>query len=364
MRKWINLCLLLGITSLSAEEGCATSATWQGAYPTAYCCNYFEGIVENFSLKGSLLYWKLSSDAFQYLSVKKVQPTDTATVLLAEQKMEKIDFSWDKAFRVGLGFDIPCACIETNVSWTHYYTDNHEHVRVNGAAVPFTESFNLLQLPQIAASVPAGQNADFVTGGRLRYDTIDLDFGRWCSCTDCFRLKPFAGFRFAEIADKLDSTFAFSAAFAPDLLLSGVYKASNSFHGAGVRGGVEFEYGIWCNLSVIGKGAASYAWGRNHARLSFTGVRTDGTDPAAVTKKSDNTGRAFFEGSIGLRYTSEILGCYPLIFEALWEQNYLINAYQYLVDTSVTSVGSSNSASWKREDMMLSGLTASVAIQF
>ncbi len=354
----------LRIGVVNAEEACADGSGWQCLYPSAYCTNFLQGVCGNYSLSGSFLYWRLNSDSNDYLSIKQATDNGAGEMILADQEIENFGGSWTKGFRVGLGAEFCEWGADTEILWTHFFSNHENHTLLNGVAAPQFVSFDLLQVPEIGATIPLGQFADITGACKFRYDVIDLDVGRWICLCDWLKIRPIIGLRYADIEDKMSSAFIFSGNFVTNNLLSGSYSADNHFRGIGLKGGMDFEFPVWCGLSFVGRGSAAYAFGRSHWKLSFDGVRVDDTLPVATTKKGYDTGRAFLEASLGLRYTTDLLGCYPLLFDFRWEQNYICGGRRYLVDDSVVGLTASSVNNSKRDDLILSGLTVMAEIDF
>lgn len=352
-----------------AEEGCYQDCGWECRYPSAYSFNCFQGICNDIRLSGSLLYWQLSDEPYEFLiekkSLRNTAVEATNVLLSSKERTHGVGFGYDPGFRVGLGTTIPCIgqCLDLDFFWTHYYVHGKKHEVLSGLPDPIFNSFKLISAPEVSGSLAAGQSADFQGKAKFRYDVLDLEVGKWCCLCEGLRFRPFFGLRYADIEDHTKVDFAFTGTIQGTSFLAGSIKTSNSFRGLGVRGGFGIDYDCFCGLNLYANIAGSFAWGKaHHAFGSDTILGED--NPVTRTLSGGDNGRAFLDGSIGLQYSTCLCGSYPVLLDLAWEQNYLFNMHRNQIVTGLQTLNETSNGFYDAEDLILSGLTFTVELEF
>lgn len=370
MKKRFQLFLAALLTSSSmgyAADSGYQEGGWECRYPSAYSFNWFEGWLDDVHLSGTLLYWSLSDEPYEFLTEKKALRnvgTDVANVLLSSKEKSKIvGFGFDPGFRVGIGSTLPGPAVQTELNWTHFFIHGKNNELIQGVADPIFNSFALTTVPEIAGVLAAGQNAAFTGKAKFRYDVIDLEFTKWCCLCDGLRLKPIFGFRYVDIADKTKTDFAFTVPLATNQVLSGRVTTNNNFRGVGIRGGFGVEYGLCQGINVFADVAGSFAWGKSHSSVGVNAI-VAGENPITRTTHGGNAGRSFLDGQIGVNYSTCICGDYPVLLALSWEQNYLYGIRRSQVETNPFSLSQASTGNSKRDDLVLSGLSFSIELGF
>ncbi|MFV0340755.1 MAG: Lpg1974 family pore-forming outer membrane protein [Parachlamydiaceae bacterium] len=360
--------LLASFSVVYADPYTCQDAEWECRYPSAYSLNCFSGCCEDFRLSAAFLYWNISDEPFEFLIEKKaIRNTETEIsdqLLSFKENCRGVDFGYDPGFRIGLGTTLPCCCcLDLDFYWTHYYVHGKKNVLIQGASDPVYRSFCLLQVPEIGCALESNQTAHFCGTAKFRYDVLDLEVGKWCCLCDCISFRPFFGLRYVDIEDKSRVEFDFNDSLTSFHVSNGNAKSSDAFRGLGIRGGFGVEYDCCYCLKAYGNIAGSFAWGKTHSSFSFEAL-DDEWNPCARTACRRNAGRAFLDGAIGIEYSTCICGCYPLTIDVAWEQNYLFDIKRCHSEKDIFSLSEASEHSCGSEDLVLSGLTLTVQLDF
>lgn len=162
-------------------------------------------------------------------------------------------FKWRYGMKIGVGF--ACNdCWEADLNWTNYL----------GKA-------NIQDFGGVASK------------WKLQLEMVDLEIGKEMWFRRCFRLKPYAGLRFALIRQRwrfeVDGV-AFNPLFTPYPQLSffeleGVLR--HIYLGGGPRIGVDASWCVGCGFQIFVTAAANFLWGETQNRYKDNFV-VDGVD--------------------------------------------------------------------------------------
>lgn len=363
-----QMMLLIYASSLYSADAECQSPGWECRYPSAYSLNCFQGFCDDLRLSGALIYWELSDDPFQFVTekaaIRDVDSALTNMVLSSKEKCHGVSFGYDPGFRVGIGSAMPNCCnLDLDFFWTHYYVHGKKHVNITGAPDPVFNSFTIVSVPEISGALTAGGTASILGKAKFRYDALDLEAGKWFCLSDCLRFKPFIGLRYVDTEDKATTDMAFSQAISASQVISGRVKTTDDFRGLGFRGGFAVEYDFLSCLNVFANLAGSFAWGKSHSAFGCDVVTING-EPITRSTSGSNSGRAFLDGAIGFEYSTCVFGSYPLVLGLSWEQNYLFDMKNCQIETGLFSLTNATEHECDREDLILSGLTFSVELEF
>lgn len=220
--------LLLVSTHATAEEDSDDSNP-------STCCETNCCDTQNFGfcVYGECLYWlpELAGleGAFGDTSVASTTDGTIVTTTIRESDKQP-HFKWNPGFRVGAEAELNC--FDLDLYWTHY----------DGRA-KFSED---------------EQHGHW----RIRYDTIDLTFGRYFCVVPCFYLKPFIGVRGTQIHQKLKSHLEtiFTTLTAETSVATDKDDKEN-FWGIGPQLGVCADWYLGYNLSLYGSFAVVTYYG-------------------------------------------------------------------------------------------------------
>jgi hypothetical protein len=222
--------------------------------PAPYC--------QEVNIRGELLYWRAElgglQSAFGTTTIDTTVAGGITTTTVTEKDVEP-DWKWRPGFRIGA--DYAFSCFDLEADWTHYV----------GRAT-FHED---------------GQHGNW----KIRYDTIDLLFGRRFSIAPCFYFKPFVGVRGARIRQTLKSNLeTHFTSIIGDNTVSTVKNDKEKFWGIGPELGLEADWYIACNFSLYGSVDVVSYYGQVRAKVrntdTFTSTVSDGN---GTIRRSFNT---------------------------------------------------------------------------
>jgi hypothetical protein len=337
----------------------------------APACNPCANWCDNLSFNAAWLYWKASGDDFQYANDKFSRAGLGANSFVSEEKYHDLSFDLKSGFRVGVGFDLPRTCWGVNVDWTHFHTSAKGRTEVVGDTTPagtYSAGFPVLD-GFVVSSIADGDVVTFFAANKFKYDTVDIEFGKWLCCGDsALMFRPHAGFRVADIEERFRDAVGATGTttFGEGAYTGAAWQHKNHFKGFGVRIGLDTDFHLCEGFSLVGRGAASAIWGTTKLRndlLLTAGTTTPLRYEDQIREDNHNT-RFITDLSLGVRYKTMACDCYPVVIELAWEHHYLFNQHRYWVADSYGD-NTDATSSWKSTgDVALQGLTLSVGFDF
>jgi hypothetical protein len=353
--------------NMSNNNGYGNNSYGNNCCFSAPACDPCASWCDNVSFDAAWLYWKISSDDFQYAVEKVTTVSGTPALSTSKEKFHDISFDLKSGFRIGVGFDLPSYGWGIYVDWTHFHASTNKSLTVVGDASPpqsVTVGFPVLNG---FGSGVLGSGESVSVDGHIKfdYDTVDIEFGKWLSCgCNSLMFRPHAGFRVADIKEKFtDSISGTAVTFGPGLA-SADFETDNHFKGFGVRVGLDTDFHFCDGWSIIGRGAASAIWGntrlKNTLVLSTAAIASSETD---YIRENYHQTRFITDLSLGVRWKTMACGCYPLTIQLAWEHHYLFNQHRYWVDDAFDSTATTSS--WRSTgDVALQGLTLTAGFDF
>jgi len=197
---------------------------------------------------GELLYWRPElcglESAFGDTTISTTVSESAITTTTVTEKDKEPHSKWNTGYRVGA--DVIFNCFDIELQWTHF--DGH---------AKFSE------------------NTQFGKW-KIKYDAIDLTFGRYFNAASCIYLKPFIGVRGLRVHQKLKShleTLFTSSLIGNNTVLTDK-DDKEDFRGVGPQIGLYADWYLGCNFSIYGSFAVvSYygeVKGKNHDTDTFT----------------------------------------------------------------------------------------------
>lgn len=365
--------LTLGLASIATADNpccppapCAPSGSW----------------CDNVSFNAAWLYWKVNGDEFDYAVHKKRTASATSpTSYFDKETIHNLKFDWNSGFRIGVSFDAPCFSWGYDLNWTHFDTSSSKGKNLHGSAGSTETYVSFPVVDNSYGTLGQDDEVEFKASSNFRYNTVDLEMGKWCCCGNgAVLFRPHVGFRFADIHETFKDGIEYfgdevTAASYPTGAVAEAFKTKNRFKGLGVRAGLDVDLRLCDGWSLIGRSAISAVWGHTHLRSEF-GYDTSnipGFYDSEIKEHYRQT-RFITDLSLGIRYKTCACGCYPITLEAAWEHHYLFNQHRFWVDDSyypnvgtggviVQSTTATNS--WKKNgDVSLSGLTLNASVDF
>ncbi len=233
--------------------------------PVPYC--------REINLRGELLYWTAElgglEAAFGTTKIT-ISEAEGITKTVVKESDKEPNWQWRPGYRVGIDYAFACFVLEAD--WTHY--DGH-----------------------------AKFNEDRQHGHwKIRYDTLDLLFGRRCSVAPCFYFKPFFGVRGLLAHQSLKSNLQVQViTLTTDNTIYTVKNDKEHFWGFGPELGLEADWYLGWHWSLY----ASFDVVSYYGRVKNKTFNTDSFSSTINVRKGSikhcfNTIGA--DGSIGLRW--------------------------------------------------------------
>lgn len=246
--------------------------------PAPYC--------REFNFKGELLFWRPElcglEGAFGDTTIATTVSPGVITTTVTETSKSP-DYKWSPGFRVG--GDMAFTCFDLEGAWTHYLGRAKFH--------------------------------DEGSYGRwkIRYDVIDLTFGRrWC-VAPCFYFKPAIGLRGARIRQRLHSHLeTFFTALIGDNTVYTDKDDREKFWGIGPELALDANWYMGHSLSLYGSVAVVSYYGtirsENYDVDTFTS-----TVSVSDGKKRQGFNKIGTDAAIGIRWDKSWTYCtYDFLF--------------------------------------------------
>jgi hypothetical protein len=371
------LVLSIGLlNTASADE--IYSSDFVSFYPATSACDPCGKWLDNISVYGSWLYWKVNGDEYDY-AVEKTRLLSTEGIIRDRETIHDVKFGWDSGFRIGVGAELPSLCWRADVVWTHFRDTSSKSTEIHGT---IGNEQTLVSLPaafNFGDQLGSGESAVFTGRVNFRYDTVDIEFGKWCCCTDCVKFRPHIGLRLAEIHDGFHDKVEFAGGaqenFSETAAPFGRFFAKNRFKGAGIRAGLDLDLCLCEGLSLIGRGAGSIVWGRTRLSQSFKyPFSLIGDFYHGEIDESYRNSKIITDLSLGIRYKT-MCGCFPVIAELAWEHHFIFSKHRFwidnafaqpLIEADLEPIGPLlTTSSWKKNgSVSLQGVTLSLGVEF
>lgn len=223
----------------------------------------------------------------------------------SELKENKLHFQWNGAFRVGAGYSFPCDGWDLHADWTYIAgqgggkakkdleDDHHDDCACHNGHKRVFPSW--VEVPFSVDHVKAHWKTNI--------NLVDLEMGREFFVSKFVTLRPFFGVRLAQIDQKYD----INASADRDHEFTS-FKAETSmeckYQGAGLRSGLDSEWGLGYGWSMYGNAAVSALYGSFGIHWDYQLDHVFHPDRAEEVIKTDRDGAfvAMLDSSIGFRW--------------------------------------------------------------
>jgi len=261
--------LLLAVTTQAHSVDCD---------PAPYC----EQQMVNANVWSELLYWRPElcglEAAFGHTAIATTLDGSFIRTTVSESDVGPTP-QWDPGFRIGADFVFSCYDLEAD--WTHF----------KGRA-------------------KFGQGAQHGEW-KIRYDTIDLTFGRFFCVAPNFYFKPFVGVRGAIIDQTLESrlTTLFSTLnlIGSSTVLTNREDKENAW-GAGPEVGLEAGWYLGCDFTVYASLDFVTYYGRVRGK-NFDVDTFTSTESASNSNAEHYFNKFATDGSLGIRWDKTVCWC-------------------------------------------------------
>ena len=261
-----------------------------------------------FILTGDFLYWQAQEDGLSPVNQVTTVGT-TSTNISTKSKKKNLNFRWSPGFRVGAGARFGDDGWDLYTNWTRFYTHANKNVKVPVPAAiallpPFGPSTFLTESwLEGLLGTPFQAHAHW----KLRYNTVDLEFGRHFFLSKRLSVRPHFGLRGAFINQRYRINY--NAVELANATVTAVpntnMRARNNFNGVGIRLGSDIQWHFSKHWNLLAALSASLIEGRFDLKQNFQTVR--GGETSAITgpftyKNSFWSMRTNLEESFGLQW--------------------------------------------------------------
>lgn len=288
------------------------------------------------------LYWYARESNLAYAS--KVQSLITTTdipdvqsQIFVPKTYEHLDTAWDPGVRVGLGWNSCCDGWDTYLHWTYFQNNKNASTSVPSNFgfsdfIPGNGEFALLN-PWLNASLHGPHDAQIFDAisakWRLRFNNIDLEFGRKYWLSKCFTLRPYTGLRGAWTNTRF-STNSFRQPSNSTLSQEFQNQFTNKYWGVGFIGGLQPNWHFCSNFILFANFDGSLIWGK--AEMNGYESQTETEDSLLTNSYSNSANDNFFKMqaildlALGLRW-EETWCCdrYRTTLDLGWEHHIWLN---------------------------------------
>ncbi len=203
-------------------------------------------------------------------------------------------FDWNCGFRIGAGYGFPCSPSDIGVYWTHLN------------------------------SCTGRGSSENEHRWKIDFNVVDVLYSYEYCLSPCFALTPFAGLRWANIDQRLNTKFI-SITDGVSTLSTGIAK--EDFWGIGPLFGIEGDWGIGCGFSFYGDIDVGILYGRFHNRSNSTEAMTTVVNISNLNMHSQAI-QFVLDAGVGIQYRSCVC-CIPLVFQLGLEHHQYFNQNQF-----------------------------------
>lgn len=266
----------------ATRSTCCETYCYECSTDSDVCCllDYVNPCHWTYGLRGEFLYWRAHQKDLDYaVDDLGANPVDGETHFLRSE--------YRPGFRVAVSATPPCADWQIRYEYTNLHTKEQGSVRAPDGGT--------LNLP---LSHPAGlADAELADGSnRLLYDVGDvLAYGQ-CCLGDSVTLRPFGGFRFLRMDQRLHVEYSGAAiADGPQDI-----KFNSDFKALGLRGGSEVEFTLCGGLKTYAGvgGSALVARNKSHQQEYHRGTGAVVVD----LRESERTTLFGWDVKVGILY--------------------------------------------------------------
>lgn len=189
---------------------------------------------------------------------------------------------WNLGYRIGLEYDFACTDWDIGAYWTHFQNSHHQ-----------------------------GNNDRDHARWKIKYDTIDLVFGREFFNNSCVFFTPFIGLRGAFIDEKLQAHFGecgcdhknFCDSFDSNESTSTDQNHKEKFWGVGPLIGINAGWRLGCGFSLYGSLGVGFLYG--HFKINvhdFQSIPDPTDDGNCCIQRSIHACQAIADASVGIQW--------------------------------------------------------------
>lgn len=333
-----------------------------------------------FILTGDFLWWQAQEDGLA--PVNQVSTVANSSGIFTKSKKKNLHFRWSPGFRVGAGARFGDDGWDLYTNWTRFYTHANRSVKV---ALPNTVSLT----PPFGPSTYLTESwldgllgTPFTTHAhwKLRYNTVDLEFGRHFFLSKRLSVRPHFGLRGAFINQRYRINYQDVLLETGAVLPNTRMHARNNFNGVGLRLGSDIQFHFARHWNLFAAISASAIEGHFELKQKFntafaTGIAPLTSETGKFTYKNNFWAlRANLEESFGLQWET-FFNCdkshvaVSLLYEfGQWFQQNELSAIHFdqipALNTGAGDFGAIDADTEKHGNLNLQGATVRVEFKF
>lgn len=331
----------------------------------SWCCD--QDMTQNGGIfvEGDALIWQPAVHGIPFGITDYTNGTSLADVSKVAVVPNKLNFKWNAGFRVGVGYQFPCAGA-ASLEWTHYNSTARGCSLVPPTVLGGFQSIWGLQ--NTLPISPIGTETSAFARWKLDLNLVDLKFGLNVSQKG-FTVNPFAAVRAGWIQHRYNILVTdTTAGVAPKV--QNIHMRSR-FVGVGLRAGVEADYTVCGGFGVYGFGSGSLLYGRyqNCAREFLTDIVVDAIDisidiPNVTARLRDRYNESQFiaDCGAGVQWKTNLCNdSYALTLQVGWEQNIFFDQVQF---PHLPSISFAPNPQGEHHNLTLQGVTFTAKLDF
>jgi hypothetical protein len=300
-------------------------------------------------VQGEALYFNASEDGLGY-----VTESNSSTNVFGRVKSATYD--WDWGFRAGAGINMPHDGWDLFANWTWFHTKDHQNKNTEAGEFFYPNWYNAsssnANLTHTATNVKNDTH--------LRINMLDLELGREFFVSKWLTVRPHIGGRASWLFRSFKNEYQGGSITAGNFVKEDTH---NRFRGAGLRGGLDSQWGLGSGWSFFGQMAFALVYGRQHVNVETSQVASSGSVAPNLTAH-DNWGavRGITDLALGLRWDQLFSGdAYRVRLQAAWEQHMFLAFNQNHSFTNSTGQGV---LVGNKGDLSLSGVSFEARFDF
>lgn len=264
--RWILACAV--IFALSADEKPPLKEKVKEKTPPPFDADLFRRNEQVTSAHAEVLYWTVNEGALDY-ALKMRHSAWGPTASYAQGTMKSGTFDWDPGFRITLSYFRAPRFWEVRGSYTRLTCSGDDHTNKPKTDTKFITG----TWPQILTAPLASATSHL----HMNYNVFDLNINRFYNPNPHLRIRLLAGF----ITSWIDQYW--KVRYTDSSLNNSIIRNRWKFVGAGLKGGLMFDWYWGNNVYMTGTGSVGSLVGRyTNSSEQTTTVQPDPTDNTSV----------------------------------------------------------------------------------
>ena len=292
--------------------------------------------------QAEVLYMRATEDGLAY-SIKNRSPLPTVN-----GTVKNVGYDWNWGCRAGIGYNLPHDGWDVLLNWTWLHS-NESKTEGSRESQSVLQTETAPNFADVTATSAKGR-------AELRTAFLDFEMGREFFVSKWLTLRPFAGIR----ATWLHRIFKYEYNVPGGIENEG--RNHNRFRGAGLRGGLDTQWGLGSGWSIIADMAFALIYGKqklySHQEREVGVTETD----IQHVRNSWTIVRPMMDLGAGLRW-DHLFDCdaYRIRIQLGWEQTTM---FGFNKDMNFVNANAPGKFSFNQGDLSWSGLSLQFRFDF